>query len=166
MKVLVAMSGGVDSSVAAALLVEAGHEVTGVTMKLWGGASDTGCCSVADVDDARRVAEQLGIDHQVFNFGDDFTRTWSTPTWPTTAAGRTPNPCIECNRHLKFDRFCTGPTPSASTRWPPVTTPASSATAPASAPGSGGRPGQGPELRPLHASAPTCSTGCCCRWVS
>ncbi|HKA05205.1 MAG TPA: tRNA 2-thiouridine(34) synthase MnmA, partial [Acidimicrobiales bacterium] len=53
-----AMSGGVDSSVAAALLLEAGHEVVGVTMRLWGGASDTGCCSVADVDDARRVAQQ------------------------------------------------------------------------------------------------------------
>ena len=71
-QVLVAMSGGVDSSVAAALLLEAGHEVVGVTMKLWGGESDTGCCSVADVDDARRVAQQLGIDHHVFNFGDDF----------------------------------------------------------------------------------------------
>ena len=60
MRVLVAMSGGVDSSVAAALLVEQGHDVVGATLKLWGGASDSGCCSVADVDDARRVAEQLG----------------------------------------------------------------------------------------------------------
>ena len=65
MQVLVAMSGGVDSSAAAALLLEQGHEVVGVTMKLWGGASDTGCCSVADVEDARRVAQQLGIDHVV-----------------------------------------------------------------------------------------------------
>ena len=71
-KVLVAMSGGVDSSVTALLLRDAGHEVVGVTMKLWGGDSDTGCCSVSDVDDARRVAQQLGIDHLVFNFGDDF----------------------------------------------------------------------------------------------
>ena len=69
------MSGGVDSSVAALLLKEAGHEVVGVTMKLWGGDSDTGCCSVSDVDDARRVAQQLDIDHLVFNFGDDFKRT-------------------------------------------------------------------------------------------
>ena len=68
MKVLVAMSGGVDSSVAAALVAEAGHEVVGVTMKLWGGPSDQGCCSVADVDDARRVADRLGIEHHVFNF--------------------------------------------------------------------------------------------------
>ena len=74
MRVLVAMSGGVDSSVAAALLQEQGHEVVGVTMKLWGGESDSGCCSVSDVDDARRVADHLGIDHHVFNFGDDFAR--------------------------------------------------------------------------------------------
>ena len=104
-RVLVAMSGGVDSSVAAALLVESGHEVVGATMKLWGGASDSGCCSVADVDDARRVAQQLGIVHHVFNFGDDFDTHVVTPYVEAHAAGRTPNPCIECNRHLKFDRF-------------------------------------------------------------
>ncbi|MSV80266.1 MAG: tRNA 2-thiouridine(34) synthase MnmA, partial [Actinobacteria bacterium] len=68
MKVLVALSGGVDSSVAAAELLRDGHEVVGITMRLWGGDSDTGCCSIADVDDARRVAQQLGIDHLVFNF--------------------------------------------------------------------------------------------------
>jgi tRNA-specific 2-thiouridylase len=103
--VLVAMSGGVDSSVAAALLLERGHEVTGVTMKLWGGASDKGCCSVADVDDARRVAAQLGIQHHVFNFGDDFETNVIGPYVAEHAAGRTPNPCIECNRHIKFDRL-------------------------------------------------------------
>jgi tRNA-specific 2-thiouridylase len=104
-KVLVAMSGGVDSSVAAALLREAGHDVTGVTMKLWGGDSDTGCCSVSDVDDARRVAHQLEIDHLVFNFGDDFLADVVEPYVDAHAEGRTPNPCIECNRHLKFDRL-------------------------------------------------------------
>ena len=105
MNVLVAMSGGVDSSVAAALLRDAGHDVVGVTMKLWGGESDTGCCSVADVDDARRAAQQLGIDHVVFNFGDDFAAHVVGPYVDAHTAGRTPNPCIECNRHLKFARL-------------------------------------------------------------
>lgn len=103
--VMVAMSGGVDSSVAAAILQEAGHEIVAVTMKLWGGESDTGCCAVSDVDDARRVADQLGIEHHVFNFGDDFERDVVAPYAADHAAGRTPNPCIECNRHLKFDRL-------------------------------------------------------------
>jgi len=104
-KVLVAMSGGVDSSVAAALLLDDGHEVTGVTMKLWGGASDNGCCAISDTDDARRVARQLGIDHHVFNFGEQFDEHVVKPYVEAHAAGRTPNPCIECNRHLKFDKL-------------------------------------------------------------
>src|SRR5436190_622325 len=100
---MVAMSGGVDSSVAAARLRDAGHDVTGVTMKLWGGAQDTGCCSVSDVDDARRVANQLGIEHHVFNFGDEFDRDVVGSYVRAHADGDTPNPCIECNRHIKFD---------------------------------------------------------------
>lgn len=103
--VMVALSGGVDSSVAAALLLEAGHEVVAVTMKLWGGDGDQGCCSVADVDDARGVARRLGIEHHVFNFGDDFDAQVVQPYVAAHATGRTPNPCIECNRHLKFDRL-------------------------------------------------------------
>ena len=105
MKVLVALSGGVDSSVAAAELLAQGHEVVGITMRLWGGDSDTGCCSVADVDDARRVAQQLDIDHLVFNFTDDFHRQVVDPYVQAHASGLTPNPCIECNRHLKFSRL-------------------------------------------------------------
>lgn len=104
-EVMVAMSGGVDSSVAAAVLRDRGHRVVGVTMKLWGGESDSGCCSVADVDDARRVCDQLGIDHHVFNFGDDFDRHVVGPYVDAHTRGETPNPCIECNRHLKFDRL-------------------------------------------------------------
>jgi len=102
---MVAMSGGVDSSVAAALLVEQGHDVVGVTMRLWGGESDTGCCSVSDVDDARRVAQQLGIDHLVFNFSDDFNEHVVDPYVRAHTSGITPNPCIECNRHVKFARL-------------------------------------------------------------
>ena len=105
MKVLVALSGGVDSSVAAAELIDAGHHVVGITMRLWGGESDTGCCSVADVDDARRVAQQLDIDHLVFNFSDDFNTYVVDPYVRAHSQGLTPNPCIECNRHLKFDRL-------------------------------------------------------------
>ena len=99
------MSGGVDSSVAAALLVEQGHDVVGATLKLWGGPSDSGCCSVADVDDARRVAQQLGIAHHVFNLTDEFERHVVDPYVEAHARGRTPNPCIECNRRIKFDRL-------------------------------------------------------------
>lgn len=105
MKVLVAMSGGVDSSVAALLLREQGHDVVGVTMRLWGGESDTGCCSVSDVDDARRVAQQVGIDHLVFNFTDEFNTRVVDPYVDAHRLGVTPNPCIECNRHLKFDKL-------------------------------------------------------------
>src|SRR5688500_12666607 len=105
MRLLVAMSGGVDSSVAAARLLAEGHDVTGVTLKLWGGESDSGCCSVSDVEDARRVAAQLGIPHYTFNFADDFAAAVVGPYVDAHAAGLTPNPCVECNRSIKFGRL-------------------------------------------------------------
>jgi tRNA-uridine 2-sulfurtransferase len=97
------MSGGVDSSTAAALLLEQGHDVVGATLKLWGGISDSGCCSVGDVEDARRVAQTLGIDHHVFNYTEEFERHVVEPFVEGHLAGQSPNPCIECNRHIKFD---------------------------------------------------------------
>jgi tRNA-specific 2-thiouridylase len=103
-KVMVMMSGGVDSSVAAAMLRDEGHDVTGVTLKLWGGESDSGCCSVSDVEDARRVAAQLDIPHYVFNFSDGFDDNVVQPYVRAYAAGETPNPCVECNRTMKFGR--------------------------------------------------------------
>src|SRR5207247_3423104 len=101
-RVVVMMSGGVDSSVAAALLLEQGHDVTGVTLKLWGGDSDSGCCSVADVEDARRVAAQIGIPHYVFNLANSFEEHVVRPYVDAYAHARTPNPCVECNRSIKF----------------------------------------------------------------
>ena len=102
---LVAMSGGVDSSVAAALMLREGHEVVGATMKLWGGPSDSGCCSVADVEDARRVAQQLGIAHHVFNFTADFERDVVGPYVAGHARGPDAEPVYRVQRPPKFDRF-------------------------------------------------------------
>ncbi len=103
-RVLVAMSGGVDSSVAAALVHERGDEAVGVTMKLLARA-DTGfgCCgSPADVDDAKRVAEALGIVHYVSDMAEIFASKVIRPYLDAYLGGTTPNPCVECNRSLKF----------------------------------------------------------------
>ena len=105
-RILVAMSGGVDSSVAAALLVEAGHEVVGVTMKTFcydenAGPSRT-CCGLDGILDARSVADRLGIRHLVFDVEEEFTRDVIDDFVDEYAAGRTPNPCVRCNSNTKF----------------------------------------------------------------
>lgn len=99
-RVVVAMSGGVDSSVAAALLVERGVEVVGITMHLAGSASR--CCSLDDADDARRVANALGIRFYVANYTDLFRSEVVEPFADAYLAGRTPIPCVACNRRFKF----------------------------------------------------------------
>lgn len=105
-RVLAAMSGGVDSSVAAALMVEAGHEVIGVTMKMWSGpageAPTAGCCTVSDAEDARRVASTLGVPYYVVDYTDHFSSGVIGHFVDGYLSGRTPNPCVECNRQVKF----------------------------------------------------------------
>ena len=110
-KVLVAMSGGVDSSVAAALLLEQGYEVSGVTLKLYDN-EDLGiddktrtCCSIFDVEDAQIVAQLLGFRHYVFNFGLYFQRDVMERFADAYQKGETPNPCIDCNRYIKFSKL-------------------------------------------------------------
>ncbi|MEO7190619.1 MAG: tRNA 2-thiouridine(34) synthase MnmA [Vicinamibacterales bacterium] len=106
MRVVVAMSGGVDSSVAASLLVEAGHEVIGLSMQLYdqreGDERFGSCCSLDDLHDARRVAGVLGIPHYIVNFEERFRQTVVANFVGEYAAGRTPIPCVHCNADLKF----------------------------------------------------------------
>ncbi len=100
------MSGGVDSSLAAALLVEQGYRVTGVTLHLWAEEgfrpAPTSCCSLEAVEGARRVCQQLGIPHYVFNFREAFQRLVVEEFVREYGRGRTPNPCLACNRWIKF----------------------------------------------------------------
>ncbi|MEE1649750.1 tRNA 2-thiouridine(34) synthase MnmA [Brachybacterium sp. J144] len=125
MKVLAAMSGGVDSAVAAARAAEAGHEVVGVHMALSKNRDQTrtgsrGCCTVEDASDARRAADRIGIPYYVWDLSDDFHDLVVEDFLAEYAAGRTPNPCVRCNERIKFaslleratllgfDAVCTG----------------------------------------------------------
>jgi len=107
-KVVVAMSGGVDSAVAAYLLVEAGYDVVGITMQIWQSenpdevATNGGCCGMTAAEDARFVCHQLGIPHYVLNFRDIFQKTVIDYFADEYRAGKTPNPCIACNRYVKW----------------------------------------------------------------
>jgi len=110
MKALIAMSGGVDSSVAAKIMVDEGYECIGCTMKLHDNAVETEncektCCSLSDVEDARSVAYRLGMPYYVFNFQDDFKEKIIDKFIDSYKNGRTPNPCIDCNRYMKFDKL-------------------------------------------------------------
>ncbi len=111
MRIVVAMSGGVDSSVVAGLLHEAGHEVIGVTLQLYNHAAGPlapgvgrkgTCCAGQDIHDARRVADRLGISHYVIDAEDRFTRAVIAPFADSFANGETPVPCIACNQTVKF----------------------------------------------------------------
>ena len=112
-RIVVAMSGGVDSSVAAALLKEEGHEVIGMMLRLWsepGVIEDDGvvrvaqnkCCSLESVDDARRVSRKLDIPFYLVNVEQEFKENVVDYFYQEYVAGRTPNPCLTCNRHIRF----------------------------------------------------------------
>lgn len=104
-KAVVAMSGGVDSSVAAALLVDEGYDVTGIMLKLWRGEeinNASGCCNVGAAEDARRVADVLGIPFYVHNYAERFESSVIRNFHADYLAGRTPNPCVRCNQWIKF----------------------------------------------------------------
>jgi len=108
-KVLVAMSGGIDSTVSAVMLHEQGYEVIGITMKTWdyansGGAKkETGCCSLDSINDARQVAVELGFNHYIIDIREEFGNFVIDNFVDEYLAGRTPNPCVLCNTHIKWE---------------------------------------------------------------
>jgi len=109
-KAIIAMSGGVDSSVAAYLMKEQGYDCIGITMKLFenddlGISNDKACCSIEDVEDARSVANSLGMPFHVFNFAGDFNEQVIDRFIQAYERGETPNPCIDCNRFMKFEKL-------------------------------------------------------------
>ncbi len=108
-KALIAMSGGVDSSVSAYLIKEQGYDATGITLKLFDGEKDKSkektCCSLDDIDDARSVCRKLGIPYYVYNFKDSFRENVIQRFISAYENGTTPNPCIDCNRYIKFEKL-------------------------------------------------------------
>jgi tRNA-specific 2-thiouridylase len=109
-KALIAMSGGVDSSAAALFMKERGYDCTGVTMRLFdnedvGECESRACCSLEDAEDARRVAAEIGIPFYIFDFAEDFREQVIDRFCRAYRAGETPNPCIDCNRYIKYDRL-------------------------------------------------------------
>lgn len=109
-KAMIAMSGGVDSSVAAYLIKQAGYDATGITLKLFsnediGEKKEKACCSLDDIDDARSVCRRLGIPYYVYNFKDSFKENVIDRFISAYENGATPNPCIDCNRYIKFEKL-------------------------------------------------------------
>ena len=108
-RVLVAMSGGIDSSVSAVLLHEQGYEVIGMTMKTWdyasagGSKKETGCCSLDSINDARAIAVQKGFPHYIIDIREEFGDHVIDNFVDEYLAGRTPNPCVMCNTHIKWE---------------------------------------------------------------
>ncbi|MED9970573.1 MAG: tRNA 2-thiouridine(34) synthase MnmA [Ruminococcus sp.] len=109
-KALIAMSGGVDSSIAAYLCKEQGFDCTGITLKLFDNddiaePKEKSCCSLDDIEDARQVCRNIGIPYYVYNFKDSFKENVITRFIDAYEQGRTPNPCIDCNRYIKFEKL-------------------------------------------------------------